>query len=815
MKYSRYLIATLLMSGGLLQLVSPAVADGTASGTAITNTATASYEDPTGVGNINTTSNPVTVTVAEVAGISVSASGITNKSNPGGAVVVNDQLYFNYTITNVGNAPTQFQIPGNPGVTGPGTLTGVEYSTDGGTTWVSAATGATTPSVVAGGTVLVRVSVTANNSGGSTIAVQLGNTPGNAANQPFSASGNGDDVNTVGGNPANGVRESAASQKINIGAIVKNIALATVLEKRTREDDNGTPAIVNDDIISYELGLRVESADVTNTGITPVPLAGTPITLDGTPNVTRILVSSAIPNGTVLTAVAAPSGWKAVYTTDDPALTIATTASWSTTFDPTKVYKRIGFVNDPSVSTTVPIGTIVTGLTFKVKTVNATGSGYTVDSMTQLFGTSALGDPTAIVYDESGDQTPNNYDGTTPLSPSTSTLTVAVTSGSANGIATATYGIDAGNDNTGSGTAGEINEYVYNYTPAAPTSLLNGPIGVPTATGPDAIGTLSTNYDFTNKSSAVGAGIAPGGQIDPAPVGFFNTVKNTGTGSADISLLPELSTVAGAATLPTGTKVKIYTTGASAQFAIYTVTATGFTFTSGSAGISATNPVKLLGVAPSVTADYQVEIDLAGSTDLSTTTGKGFPVVINAFTGGTLSATGDVGVTAPTSSNKTIDRVYTGFVKLLKETRILLGSGPAVAAADLNFSTTAKTPAKGNIIEYRITYSNISEKQIGSGNSILNAANLTIVEDGTTTLSTWGQDKDLNGVIDTSNVLNSAANTDPSAIVKFYNDISGQSLASDLTGLTVNKYVTKYIDTLTTVLAPGNSGSFSFKRQLN
>jgi hypothetical protein len=810
MKYSRSLIATLLMSGGLLQFVAPALADGTASGTAITNTATASYDDPTGVGSINTTSNPVTVTVAEVAGINVTASGVTNRTNPGSAVIVGDQLYYNYTITNVGNAPTTFHIPGNPTVTGPGTLTGLEYSTDGGTNWVAAPTGATTGSVAAGGTVIVRVAITVNNGGGTTIGVQLGNTPGNLSNQPYSASGNGDDLYTVGGNPANGSREGSATQSRTIGAIVKNIALGTVFQKRTGIDNNSTPSVVNDDIISYELGLRVESSDVTNTGITPVPLAGTSISLDGG-TVTRILVSSAIPTGTTLTTVAAPSGWKAVCTSD-PVTTHAHLANW-VTYDPTKTCKRVGFVNDPAVSTSVPTGTTVTGLTFNVKTTGATGTGYTVDGIAQLFGATALGDPAVIVYDESGDQTPNNYDVVTPLSPSTSTYNA--TSVSANGVAVATYGIDTNNDNTGIGASGEINEYIYIYTPAAPISLLNGPFGVPTATGPDATGTASPDFDFTNKSTAVPAGTAPGTQIAPAPVGFFNTVKNTGTTTADISLLPELLTVPGTATLPTGTKVKIYTTGASAQFAIYTVTATGFSFTSGSTGITATNPVKIAGLAPSVIADYQVEIDLPSGTDLSTTTGKGFAIVINAFTGGILAATGDVGVTTPTASNKTIDRVYTGFVKLLKETRILPGTGPAVASADATFSIANKTPAKGNIIEYRITYSNISEKQIGAGNSILNAANLTIVEDGTTAVNTWGQDKDNNGVIDTSNVLSSAVNTDLSATVKFYNGASGQILSTDLTGITSTTDVTKYIDTLTTVVAPGNTGSFSFKRQLN
>jgi hypothetical protein len=812
MKYSRSLVATLLMSGGLLHLAAPAFAGPTAANTTISNTATASYDDPTGIGSINTTSNPVTVTVAEIAGVNVTSSGISNRTTPGGAVTVGDQLYFNYTVTNTGNAPTTFNIPSNPGLTGPGTLTGVEYSIDG-VNWLPVATGGTTTtSVGAGSSVLVRVAVTTNNGGGSTIAVQLGNANGN--NQPFSASGAGDDVNTVGGNPANGQREGAASQQVNIGAIVKNVALASVFEKLTGVDTNGTAGVINDDILSYELSLKVDSTDVTNSGIAPVPLVGTDIKLDGATNIKRILVSSAIPTNTTLAAaLVAPSGWKAVYTTDATS-TIANAVNWSSVYDPTKVYTRVGFVNDPNVLTSVPIGTTLSVGTFKLKTTGATGNSYTVQSMAQVFGSSFGSVPLDLVYDESGDQSPNNFDPADPTK-NVNTLGVATTSGTALGVATATYGIDTANDNTGSGVAGEVNEYIYTYIPAAPVSLLNGPSGTPTAIGPDG----TTDSDFTNKSSAVPAGVAPGAQIDPAAVGFTNTVKNTGSTSTDITLLPELLTLPGTATLPVGTRVRIYTTGGSAQSGTYKVTATGFAFdpTATNNTATATAPVKLAGLASGVTADYFVEIDLPAGTDLSTTTSKGFPVVINAFTGGTVApnGAGDDVVTGATASNKTIDRVYTGFIQLAKESRILVGSGPAVAGTDGTFSTTNKKPAAGNIIEYRITYTNISEKQIGSGNSILNARNLVITEDGTTTTNTWGQDKDNNGSIDTSNVIGKTVNTGGTATVQYFNGANGQATASDLSGTTATTDVTKYVDTVTTVVGPGTSGSFSFQRQLN
>jgi hypothetical protein len=438
--------------------------------------------------------------------------------------------------------------------------------------------------------------------------------------------------------------------------------------------------------------------------------------------------------------------------------------------------------------------------------------------MAQAFGVTSGGTPTVVVYDESGDQTPNNYDPATPLSTSTSTLSVAVTSGSANGVALATYGVDTSNNNTGAGLAGEINEYVYTYTAPTPKSLLNGPQGAPNAEGPDAAGVITNNFDFTNKSSAVLAGQIPGSTIDPDNVGFFNTVQNTGTSTSNIALLPELLPTGN---LPTGTKVRIHTTAG--QSATYVVTSTGLAFVAGSGvgnsggvAISATNPVLLENVASNATASYQVEVDLPTGTTLSTDTSKGFPVVINAFIGGTVAVTGagDVAVTAPTANNKTIDRVYTGFVKLVKETRILQGSGPVVAPADVAFSSANKNPAAGNIIEYKITYTNISEAQVGAGNAILKANNLAIVEDGTST-NTWAKDGDNNGTIDTSNVVSSAVNLGTTSTIELYKGANGLTSTIDQSGATANDDVTKYIDKVTTVVDPGTGGSFSFQRKLN
>jgi hypothetical protein len=320
MKYSNSLISALLIGSGLFNLVAPALSAEipTLAGKKIDNTANATYEDPTGL-TINSTSNPVTVVVAEVAGIDVSAAGIIDKT-PEDSIKVGDTLEYNFTVTNVGNAVTDVHIPSNPAITGPGTLTKVEYLDPTTKVWTTVQPGGVTvPGVKVGETVPVRVVLVANDTGtnNNVIDVKLGNTPNNLPNQPLSADGNNGDVNTYGGTPANGQRESSASQSTSVGSVIKNIALATVTEKLTGIANGGTPSVLTDDVLTYQIGLKVADTDTTNTGLTPAPLAGTPIKLNNVADVTRILVSTAIPEGTTLSGAAtAPTGWIPVYTTD-------------------------------------------------------------------------------------------------------------------------------------------------------------------------------------------------------------------------------------------------------------------------------------------------------------------------------------------------------------------------------------------------------------------------------------------------------------------------------------------------------------------
>jgi hypothetical protein len=833
------IVATALLSSSLFQFIAPVLAEGTAAGQSISNTATATYEDPNDPGTtINTTSNTVVVTVAEVAGITLNASGVTD--NNGGTVAVGDLLIYTYTLTNVGNDATQFRVPNLAKTTGPGTVSGtlpnggtpnnLQYSTDGGANWQNI-TGAEAiiPSIAPGGSVLVRVPITVQvgAQANDIITVTLGETPGDAQNQLRSPDGG--DVYTVDnangtpgevtGAPINGTREASSTEQIKVGTTVKTFSLATVLKTRSAYNNAGTAAIT-DDKLTYDLSLRVESSDPTGQGITPAALTGTTITVDGTPG-KYILVSDAIPLGTDLAVVPTPPpGWEAVYSTV-AVTTDANTATWTRTAPPLASVTRVGFINKPATVTSVAPGTTVNGFSIQLAVESGATSPLSVANIAQLFGQTP--GTNAPVYDESGDQNPSNYDGTPgTMTPPPGTDTngdgipdtlppASVDDGYINNPSTPETGLDTGNNNTGDGsTGGEANTFII-QSPVA-SAVLNGPQNKPDATGPSGL----TDDDFTNKSSLVPANTLPGSKLDPSAVAFTNTITNSGTNPGSITLAPTQPT--NKLDLPNGTQVTITYASSSA---VYTYDQATGTFT------TASTPITIPSLAPGATVNYGVEVNLPTNTALSTDTIAdyggdkefGFPVPITA----SINAGGTI------STNTTIDRVYTGFLKLVKMSRVLPGTGPSVGTGQDDFESTPafngidpnsgvgdvpRNPAPGNIIEYQIRYKNISDAQAGTGNVILNANKVVITEDGTQAPNNWAKDNDNNTQIDTSNVVGSAQDSGASTI-QFFSGSPATSSGIDQTGTTVTTDVTKYVDTATGQVAPGVQRTFTFQRKVN
>ncbi|MEH2263736.1 beta strand repeat-containing protein [Nostoc sp.] len=828
------LVATALLTGSFFQFVAPVLADGTTAGTSISNTATATYEDPNSPGTtINATSNAVVVTVAEVAGITVTASGVTDNttSATNTTVQVGDLLIYTYTLTNVGNDPTKFHIPNQATTTGPGIVSGtlpnggtvnsLQYSTDGGQTWTNIPQGGVdTPSVPVGGTVLVRVPVTVQNGAQTNdiITVTLGNTPGDAQNQLRNPDGG--DVFTVDnpdnsvtgevtGAPVNGTREASATEQIKVGLTLKTYALATILKVRSGYNNAGTTAIT-DDKLTYDLSLRVESNDPTGQGITPAALTGTSINVNGVAG-NYILVSDAIPAGTNLAvAPTAPPGWQTVYTTS-LITTNANTATWTTTPASLASVTRVGFINNPATITSIAPGTTVNGFSIQLAVKSTATSPLTVANIAQLFGQTPTNN--LPVYDDSGDQNPSNYDGSPgSMTPPAGTDTnndgvpdtlppASVDDGYINTPTSPETGTDTGNNNTGTGTGGEAN--VFTVQAPVGSALLNGPLNAPDATGPSGL----TNDDFTNKSSLVPAGTAPGSTLDPQSVGFTNTIKNSGTDPGVLKIEPTLPAIPG--DLPNGTKVTI----------TYNSLSTVYTYNNGAFTTPGT-AITIPNVAPGASINYGVEVDLPPGTQLSTDINRGFPVPITASIDNYTTDTNGDGIkdsgndNSFDSSNITIDRVYTGFLKLLKKSRVLQGTGPVVQGNDGTFSIDPKKPAPGNIIEYQIQYTNISDPQSGTGNVILNANKVVIIEDGTQSPNNWALDNDASGQIDTSNIVGSAKDSG-TATIQFFSGNPANTSGIDQTGTTVNADITKYVDSVTGAIAPGIQRTFTFQRKVN
>ena len=129
----------------------------------------------------------------------------------------------------------------------------------------------------------------------------------------------------------------------------------------------------------------------------------------------------------------------------------------------------------------------------------------------------------------------------------------------------------------------------------------------------------------------------------------------------------------------------------------------------------------------------------------------------------------------PQISNETVDRVYTGFIKIEVAWKVIDASGAHDVSAAL----------PGSEIECQVTYRNISSGD-GAGNSLLTATNLVIAEAGKQPPNNWA---------DTTDHVPGATDTRGGYIT---GDREGSSCLID----TINS------------LAPGESGVFKFRRRI-
>ncbi len=838
------MLATALTTASVFNM-SAVLAKGAPADTEIRNTATATYDDDDG-NTFNATSNEVIIKVAEVAGLTITA-GTIEDSTPGTNIEPGDSVSFPFEVANVGNAPTNVYVPGIGGITvqnftpDPATPIEVFDATGPGATVIGTVPAGGGLVTDLGGTpiifapddifvVKVNGTVPSNVPNGAPISVALGNTDDNTGpdtqNQPDNSDGGpqSTDVRTVDptpgdttDDPSNGEREASAVLATTIDA--RPLALAKVKKDATVTDRN-IPSNAQDDILTYSLTLEVDDVDPSGLFV-PADLEGTNITINGAPNQKRILVSDAIPAETRLNAVpTAPPGWTVVYAkgaNDAASGSNALGIDWQTATPTTSAeladVNRVGFI----FTGTVAKGTSVTGFEFEVVTSGVTSTtGTTIENIAQVFGQSE-GDVTEqIIYDESGDDNPNNFtDGNTPPTPDGSDYAPGAgddgiapeSDGDNNGVVDNPGDFDPG-ANTGTGDDGEANVVIL---PLADDNLVNGPKDSSDATGPSG----GTQDDFTNKSTPTpAAGIAPTDTFNPGPVDFDNSLTNPGADFVANVVVEPISPARAAAAsglpvstysntdgddpanvLPNGTIVTI-TNPANADSASYTFNGSDFVLNTGNSPVNF-GQVDPISADPANEIDYKVTVDLSGTVAAPGTPAaqlEDYAIPLVAFPD-----TGAPGFDTETVSNITIDRLYTGFIKLSKQSQIRDENGDILEA----FTPTPAIQADpGDTIEYLITYENISRAAGGSAtnNVELNANNLVITEDGDTTPNNWAKF--------TSHIVGSA--TASAGSITFFETSTGTGTPTEPTG-----DVVKYENTVTTVVAPGTSGTFEFDRLVN
>jgi hypothetical protein len=688
-------------------------AQATSGGTQIQNRASATYSDGTSSYSVN--SNTVTVTVANVAGLTITPDGGSVPTVVAGQTSVD----FTFTVTNSGNFPTQVRFPAlGAGIvtSGPITITQavIDVTGNGLGAGDTDILGNAAPVLYPGSpylarnasfTVVVRATVNAGAAAGANISVQLGDASGD---------------NVVANNSAAEVRTSVppsvtltGSESEAVGSITTSVENDAKLQVELTVP-SGPVALGSN--ITYSTTLR-------NNGARPVATQ----TLQNAPagSNTGVFVVVPIPLTTVLQSVPAPgAGVTVLYSTsalgadpgpgDPPASgPLSNAVVWTTTApavisSTTRVAFRVNSGNP------VTNGAVISGLDLVLTIPLTVNASNPIWGIAEAFGRNSIGTMITDQSDNSAGQVANKGDGNANFNEPK-------------------FGVDALSATKG---------FQLPTTLTQVGSVLLGPSGAPAAVGP-----TNNNDDYTNKSVAPAA-IAGLSHLDTltgaASVDFTNTVQNTGNANDTFTLT--------APTVPAGFTVAISTNG-------------GGSFTTVSGGGSTT-----LAVAFGASANFIVRVTApSGSAVL-----QGFSTTIRATSG-----------ISSGQSNDTIDRLYTGFLKLLKSYTVINGTGVGAA--------TDAVP--GAHIEYTITYSNVSVGGGGAGCVDLVASSVVISEDGSAAPNNW-------------------ATTTTQVLAPAPSDSNGGTITDGTTNGAVTAATTFLKDAAGTV-NPGVSKAFVFRRRIN
>ena len=693
----------------------PSVLAQTAGGTQIQNRASATYSD--GTNNYSTVSNIVTVTVANVSGLAITPDAGSNPS----VVAGQNNVDFSFTVTNTSNYPNDvrfLQSGASITVTGPASVQAavVDANNNG--------LDATDPDIRGNTGGDYTYGPVARN-GSFTVIVRVnvnaGAAPGSTINVRLGDASNGGPTfdNQVADNSAAEVRTSTPS---GTTAPVNNQSEARGDINATVQDDAQLQASLTVPAGPVALGSNITyTVGVTNTG---ARAAGSQ-TLQGAPagSNTGVFVVVPIPVNTLFNAIGAlPPGVTVLYSTStlgaDPVPGADPPASGPLS-------------NAVAWQTAQPPAASVRRVAFRVAaTLGAVGSGTESVNGIPLVLTVQTGiDASVPLYGIAEAFARNSI--SAPITDQSDHPSSQVS------------GRGDGNAN--------FNEPRYN-TPDAPDStkglrlptlltqvgsVLLGPNGFP-----DAVGPTNNNDDYTNKSVAppVIAGLGFGASISTqGVVDFTNTVRNTGN-SNDTFVIT-------APTVPSGFTVQVSTAGGAPG------TFTDIT----SAGAS---------VSLAINFGQDANIVVRITAPVGTSVLAGYDTIIRARS-----------TVTNTSANDTINRLYTGFLRLTKSYTVSNTTGRGGA--------TDAVP--GAEIEYSILYQNISSTG-GTNCAQLTASSVMITEDGNALPNNWGTT--------TSQVVGSSSDTRGGTIT---GDSAGSSLLTDAVGS----------------LPPQQSGTIKFRSRIN
>jgi hypothetical protein len=662
-------VAPVVVGLGLATAV-PAFA-ATAAGTAISNTATATYSD--GTNSYNSQSNTVTTTVQNAPAMTIAPPQSTpggNTVSPGGTITDN------YTLTNTGNGAGYFQLSGALGTAngvtaGQGTFT--TFVVNAGSGNQNFATVAAANNYLstgnAGGPFLTAINGTI--SIGVTYAAQAGASgtiTTNVTANITQPAGSGTTVatstpNTVGQYNDTVVADARmdAQKLVAVGGTVA----APTVQYTVRANNGGSRAMVaafKSGLPSGSYGAACPSNVACGVVLTDkIPsYNATQLTLNGTPS-----------------WVTQPTGAVFIYSTDGTNWTNSTTgAVYVGVFIPASaITGSFGASNPGSSQGSVTAGQAQVAFTYTINGSTASGAANPT-AITNVVN--------SIYADQSGfiegpgityQTVTNNASATTAQTAPAVANVVGTLTGAAS-IASA----------------------------ASPTanSVLNGPNGFPGATGPD----TTTNTDYTAISYTNGGTILAavnGATVSvPASAAALTTVNSLqNTGNKDDTYNLTAATGTGLTALPAGWVVSFQSAGQSASGSCSAVSA-GTVITSVCVPSGATQNYRTIYTPP------------ASVTTFSSYTPYGDAI--------TATSTND-----NTKTNVTLDEIFVGgFVKLTKSLSVALLQPCATASV---FTANSPSVNPGDCVQYTIAYANVAPSG-GTNNITLAASSFVITEDG-------------------------------------------------------------------------------------